>query len=135
MSGLPVETMDVDSSATSLPNDAPIKSEVAETSAPTDIAAETSTTEANESIKAEVEPKAVVKDEVMKDAATESGSSAAVKADGEEKKKYDPSEPRYYENGVMKTTVQQDDTNKNNSRYDPSVLPVSNDHKNIRAQV
>jgi lupus La protein len=41
---------------------------------------------------------------------------------------------RTYENGVLKTSAHQHE-GKNNSKYDPSVLPVTDDPKQIRSQV
>lgn len=134
MSNAPVETMEPDPAATSLPNDTTVNTEVVDSSAPTDIAAETAATEANGSIKAEVEPKVEVKEEIKEEAAPDKEASAAVKGEKDEKK-YDPSKPRFYDNGVLKTTAQQDDFSQNNSKYDPSVLSASNDHEQIRAQV
>ena len=43
--------------------------------------------------------------------------------------------PRTYENGVLKTSAQESPERKRNSKYDPSVLPTTNDPKEIRAQV
>ncbi|KAG0649337.1 autoantigen [Hyphodiscus hymeniophilus] len=55
-----------------------------------------------------------------------------------EKKTYTPKKNGYrtYENGVLKTTRQEDHTNKrNNSKYDPSILPETDDAAEIRKQV
>jgi hypothetical protein len=44
--------------------------------------------------------------------------------------------PRTYDNGVLKTTRKVDDKDyKNNSKYDPTVLPETDDAKEIRKQV
>ena len=48
---------------------------------------------------------------------------------------YDRKKLRTYEDGVLKTSAQESPYGKNNSKYDPSVLPETDDPKKIRAQV
>ena len=45
------------------------------------------------------------------------------------------SRPRADEDGVLKTSAKIRDKRDNHSKYDPSVLPSTNDHSKIRAQV
>jgi len=40
-----------------------------------------------------------------------------------------------YENGMLKTTARERDDGRSNSKYDPSILPETDDPKKIRAQV
>jgi hypothetical protein len=59
----------------------------------------------------------------------------SVFGNGEEKT---TKKPRTYENGMLKTSAQERYTgkhNKLNSKYDASILPVTDDHKTIRNQV
>ena len=42
---------------------------------------------------------------------------------------------RFDDNGVLKTSAQIDETRKNYSKYDPAVLPTTDDPSKIRAQV
>jgi len=44
-------------------------------------------------------------------------------------------EDKIDDNGVLKTKAQVDETRRNHSKYDPSVLPTTDDPKKIRAQV
>ena len=120
MSDLKVEATEPDPSATSLPNDETVNKEGGDSSAPTDPTAETESKPANGEVKEEaVEKKA------------ENGSDHKDENAG---KKQD--RKRYDENGVLKTTAKQDwDDHKNNSKYDPSILPTTDDPVKIRAQV
>ncbi|KAG4025649.1 hypothetical protein MFRU_053g00180 [Monilinia fructicola] len=54
--------------------------------------------------------------------------------DEKKDKKFDPNEPRFYDNGVLKTN-RNEIWGKNNSKYDASVLPKSEDAGLIRGQV
>ncbi|QSZ35666.1 hypothetical protein DSL72_006788 [Monilinia vaccinii-corymbosi] len=54
--------------------------------------------------------------------------------DEKKEKKFDPNEPRFYDNGVLKTN-RNEILGKNNSKYDASVLPKSEDAGLIRGQV
>jgi lupus La protein len=56
------------------------------------------------------------------------------KKNGTEKK--EKNGPPTYENGILKTTVREDVNDRSkNSKYDPSVLPETDDPKLIRNQV
>lgn len=54
--------------------------------------------------------------------------------DEKKEKKFNYDEPRFYENGVLKTNANEIH-GQNNSKYDASVLPASNDEGLIRRQV
>ncbi|KAH8585577.1 hypothetical protein B0O99DRAFT_646619 [Bisporella sp. PMI_857] len=58
-----------------------------------------------------------------------------LKMSEETEKKSKTSGPRKYEDGVLKTSAQEDTNPKANSKYDPSILPESNDASQIRGQV
>ncbi|RAL59707.1 hypothetical protein DID88_000339 [Monilinia fructigena] len=100
-----------------------------------------------ESIKQEpttvVEPE--IKDEKMDDVEVQTevkeekveaanGNVKSEEADEKKDKKFDPNEPRFYDNGVLKTN-RNEIWGKNNSKYDASVLPKSEDAGLIRGQV
>ncbi|KAH7384784.1 hypothetical protein BKA64DRAFT_711905 [Cadophora sp. MPI-SDFR-AT-0126] len=120
MSDLKVEATEPDPSATSLPNDETIKKEGGDSSAPIETAAETETKPVNGEVKEEAVEGKVENDSEAKD------EKAGKKQD---RKRYD-------ENGVLKTSARQDwDDYKNNSKYDPSILPTTDDPAKIRAQV
>lgn len=94
----------------------------------------------NDSVKqeaaAEVIPEKVedVKTEDVKQ--TETKDEDVKKEDSKDEKKGDHKGPRYYDNGVLKTSRRIDEKDfKNNSRYDPSVLPETSDAGEIRRQV
>lgn len=116
MSDLKVEATEPDPSATSLPNDQTVKTEVADSSEPT------------------------VKDTDMADSKPANGE-AAVKEESADKNGENGAESkkdtrRYDENGVLKTNAKQDWKDpKKNSKYDPSILPNTDDPAKIRAQV
>lgn len=140
MSSLKVEATEPDPAATSIPNDVTVNKENGDTSAPTamDIVADDVKVEVKEEENGAAED---VKAEVKKE---ENGAPADTKdvksvetemEDGEEKKQNE----RTYEekgplNGVLKTSAQVRE-GKNNSRYDASILPESEDPSKIRAQV
>ncbi|KAH7313148.1 hypothetical protein BKA65DRAFT_154036 [Rhexocercosporidium sp. MPI-PUGE-AT-0058] len=116
MSDLKVEATEPDPSATSLPNDQTVKTEAVEASEP------------------------VVKDTAVEDTKPSNGE-AVVKEEATEKKGENGADSkkdarRYDENGVLKTSAKQDwDNHRNNSKYDPSILPQTDDPSKIRAQV
>ncbi|PVH82600.1 hypothetical protein DL98DRAFT_513708 [Cadophora sp. DSE1049] len=120
MSDLKVEATEPDPSATSLPNDETVDKEGGDSSAPTETAVAPGTKPANGEVKAEAA-----------DTKVENGSESKDEKAG---KKQD--RKRYDENGVLKTNARQDwDDHKNNSKYDPSILPTTDDPAKIRAQV
>ena len=56
--------------------------------------------------------------------------------DGKDEKSDRGDRERKYSNGVLKTSARTDETNyKNNSKYDPSILPETSDAQEIRNQV
>jgi hypothetical protein len=63
-----------------------------------------------------------IKEEKSDKKAEENGAS------GENKERFD-------DNGILKTSAQIDETRKNYSKYDPAVLPATDDPSKIRAQV
>jgi lupus La protein len=116
MSGLPVETVEPDAAATSIPIEKSVQTEGGDASAPTDTAAEVVANGANGSTEAKVE----LMDDNKEKAPKENGKKEPRK--------------RTYEDGVLKTSAQETE-GENNSKYDPSVLPVTDDAKQIRSQV
>jgi hypothetical protein len=127
MSTLPIEVAEPDPAAISLPNDDTVKEEGGDSSTliVKDIVIDGSNGSAE--TKEEVKPE-------------ENGTSADLKEEKPEQngvsadsKKSAPRE-RTYEDGVLKTSAQVIE-GVNNSRYDPSVLSVTDDPKLIRAQV
>jgi lupus La protein len=114
MSALPVEATEPDPATTSLPNDETVNKEGGNTSAPTEKDAEMPDAESKEANGA-----AGLKEENGDDKSEKSG---AIK-----KEQLSPkSSRRQYDNKNRR---------ENNSKYDPSVLPTTDDHKKIRAQV
>ncbi|KAL2061918.1 hypothetical protein VTL71DRAFT_7296 [Oculimacula yallundae] len=120
MSDIKVETTEPDPSATSIPNDQTVMKEAGDSSEPT-------VKDADVADSKPVNGEAEVKDE------------APVKGEADEKngaKKSKQDVRRYDENGVLKTNAQVDWKNhRNNSKYDPSILPTTDDASKIRAQV
>lgn len=110
MSSLPVEATEPDPAATSIPNDEAVNKEQGDSSAPTAT-------------------------EVVAEDKQENGEAEKKEENGaaEEKKSDKPIE-RKDENGVLKTsgTILE---GRNNSKYDASALPESDDPVKIRAQV
>lgn len=105
----------------------------------------------NEQVKTETETAAAapiepeIKDEKMEDAEAKpeikeenvEAANGDVKKEGEDEnkeKKFNYDEPRFYDNGVLKTNANEVH-GQNNSKYDASVLPASNDMGLIRRQV
>lgn len=69
---------------------------------------------------------------------TEDGDSKTESKDTKKKgsEKREKNGVRTYEDGVLKTSAQEDPNDRrNNSKYDPSVLPETDDPKLIRNQV
>lgn len=130
MSGLPVEATEPDPAATSLPNDQAINKDVGDSSAPS----------VKETVMADTEDKAAngtaeVKEEIA-DKTGENGATSEVKEEQTDKKDENnrKRKVRTDENGVLKTSKWEYD-GKSGSRYNPEVLPVTDDPKLIRAQV
>lgn len=140
MSALPVEIIEPDPAATSLANDETVNKEGKNQSAPTEKNVET--TDAKPEDVKETNGSAEVKEsegsekveEKSTDKAEEKTEQVAVKDEksekqnghkrGDFKKEYDNNRaPRNFNRGP------------NHSKYDPSVLESTNDHKQIRAQV
>ncbi|KAF7907814.1 hypothetical protein EAE99_011884 [Botrytis elliptica] len=105
----------------------------------------------NEQVKIEAETAAAapiepeIKDEKMEDAEvttetkeekveTTNGDVKKEEEDEKKDKKFNYDEPRFYDNGVLKTNANEVH-GQNNSKYDASVLPASNDMGLIRRQV
>jgi lupus La protein len=126
MSNLKTETTEPDPAATSLPNDETVNKEGGDPSAPTGkevVMAGAESEVANGAAEVKEEQTAE-KSEAVTDIKEEKSD---VKA--EEKKE------RFDENGVLKTSVQIDGERRNYSKYDPAVLPTTDDPSKIRAQV
>lgn len=74
-------------------------------------------------------------DEQIKSEAKAKEEEDTAKANSTEKSgKGSANGPRFYENGVLKTTAQQIE-GASNSRYDPSILETTDDAAKIRGQV
>lgn len=126
MSALPVEAVEPDPAATSLPNDTTM-AENGDASAPTTEEPAATEVEAGKENDGAASNMDVVKGE--KDVTDEKDTDMA-----DAKSETTPKKLRTYDNGVLKTSVEQIE-GKNNSRYDPSILPKSTDATKIRNQV
>jgi lupus La protein len=131
MSNLKVETSEPDPAATSLPNDETVNKDGGDPSVPTD----------KEAVMAAVESKDTNGTTEVEEASTIEKNEAT--ADVEEEKSDDKTEDngapqkkkqRTYDDGVLKTSGKVKE-NARNSKYDPSVLPTTDDPGKIRAQV
>ncbi|CZR66793.1 related to RNA-binding protein La1 [Phialocephala subalpina] len=112
MSSLPVEATEPDPAATSIPNDETVNKEQADPSAPTAM-------------------------DIVAEDKQENGETKAEKKEENgtvEEKKSDKPVERKDENGVLKTSGRILE-GRNNSKYDASKLPESDDPTKIRAQV
>jgi lupus La protein len=129
MSNLKVETTEPDQAATSLPNDKTANKEGGDPSAPTDKEAIMADSESKDTNgKAEVEEKTEVKNKDATDVREEKNDEKANGNGTPQSKKQ-----RTYDNGVLKTSGQEG--RGRNSKYDPSILPTTDDPSKIRAQV
>ncbi|CZT00531.1 related to RNA-binding protein La1 [Rhynchosporium graminicola] len=127
MSDIKVATTEPDPSATSIPNDQTVMKEAGDSSEPTvkDIDMAESKPANGE---AEVKEEASVKEDT--------DAKKDVKEEADEKKDVKQDKRRYDENGVLKTSAQVDwKDHRKNSKYDPSILPTTDDPAKIRAQV
>ena len=132
MSNLKAETTEPDPAATSLSNDDTVNKEGGDPSAPTD----------KEVVMAAAESEDVNGASDVKEEKTAEKSEAATDVNEEirDTKEEDSGvslkkEDKIDDNGVLKTKAQVDETRRNHSKYDPSVLPTTDDPKKIRAQV
>jgi len=134
MSNLKTEISEPEPAATSLPNDKTVKEEASEPSATAekDVAMEGAELE-------DVKAAAEVKEEQKVE---ENGSASDVKQEKsdsktERKKPTEVKKERFDDNGVLKTNarIYESDERKNYSKYDPAVLPPTDDPSKIRAQV
>jgi lupus La protein len=120
---LPIEAVEPDPAATSLPNDATMNKENGDASAPTVTKAAADETEVeNKEENGAVANTADANDEKDTEVAEKESQSKSNKR------------LRTYENGVLKTSAQVIE-GENNSRYDASILPESEDASKARAQV
>ena len=133
MANLKAEITEPDPAVTSLPNDETVNEEGGDESAPTDKGVALAAVESEDAngaaeIKGE---QAAEKSEATTDIKEENSDKKADKngSSGEKKKE------RFDDNGVLKTSAQIDETRKNYSKYDPAVLPNTDDPSKIRAQV
>lgn len=132
MSNLTAETKEPDPAATSLPNDGTVIKEGGDPPAPTDkevVMAAIESEDANGAAETKEEQN-TEKSEAATDIKEEKSDKKAEEngASGENKE-------RFYDNGILKTSAQIDETRKNYSKYDPAVLPTTDDPSKIRAQV
>ena len=132
MSNLKAETTEPDPAATSLSNDDTVNKEGGDPSAPTDkevvmAAAESEDVNGASDVK---EEKTAEKSEAATDVNEEISDTKAEDSGVSSKK-----EDKIGNSGVLKTKAQIDETRKNHSKYDPSILPNTDDPKKIRAQV
>jgi lupus La protein len=119
--------------ATSLSNDETAKKEAPEPTAPTDKGVVPTKAESED-----VKSAAEVTDEqktVKSEATTgieEEKSNKKIERNGSSEKK-----ERFDDNGVLKTSakIYESDVRRNYSKYDPAVLPTTDDPSKIRAQV
>jgi lupus La protein len=132
MSNLKAETMEPDPAATSLPDDDTVNKGDGDPSAPTDkeaVMAAAESEDVNGASEAK-EEKTAEKSEAATDVSEEISDTKAEDSGVSSKK-----EDKIDNTGVLKTKAQIDETRKNHSKYDPSILPTTNDPKKIRAQV
>ncbi|KAE9363639.1 hypothetical protein N431DRAFT_389686 [Stipitochalara longipes BDJ] len=134
MSNLKAEITEPDPAATSLPNDETINKEAANPSAPTDkevVMTGAGSEDSNGAAELKEEQK-VEKSEATTDVKEEK-SDKKTEGNGASKGKKE----RFDDNGVLKTSakIYETDARKNYSKYDPAVLPTTDDPSKIRAQV
>ena len=134
MSNLSVETTEPDPTATSVPNDQTANKESGDPSAPTDkdtVMAEAKSKEASGATEVKEEKPAETNGGEAKVKEEESGVKPEEKDTPEKKLRFD-------EKGVLKTSVKIHENSHRYtkwSKYDPSVLPATDDPTKIRAQV
>jgi lupus La protein len=130
MSNLKVETTEPDPAATSLHNNETANKEGGDPSVPTDKEAIIADVESKDTNgKAEVkEEKTEVKNKDATDVREEKNDEKTNGKGTPQSKKQ-----RTYDNGVLKTSGQEG--RGRNSKYDPSILPTTDDPSKIRAQV
>lgn len=132
MSNLKAETTEPDPAATSLPNDNTVNKGDVDPSVPTDkeaVMAAAESEDVNGASEAK-EEKTAEKSEAATDVNEEISDTKAEDSGVSSKK-----EDKIGNSGVLKTKAQIDETRKNHSKYDPSILPNTDDPKKIRAQV
>ena len=144
MSALPVETIEPDPAATSLSNDETVSKAGEDQSAPTEKVgvvteskpeevkesndtADVKESESTENVEVKTEETTEEKKSEKKDEKSEKWQKNGHKR-GDFKKEYDNSQPR-------RTHFNSYPKGPNNSKYDPTVLESTDDHKQIRAQV
>jgi len=132
MSNLTAETTEPDPAATSLPNDGTVIKEGGDPPAPTDkevVKAAVESEDTNGAAETK-EEQSTVKSEAATDIKEEKSDKKAEEngVSGKNKERFD-------DNGILKTSAQIDETRKNYSKYDPAVLPATDDPSKIRAQV
>jgi lupus La protein len=132
MANLKAEITEPEPAATSLPNDDTVSKKGGDTSSPI----------GKEVIMPAVETKDVNgATEIVEEQITEKSEVAAdIKEEKSDKKAEDDGDSgekkeRFDDNGVLKTSARIDETRKNYSKYDPAVLPTTDDPSKIRAQV
>jgi lupus La protein len=132
MSNLKAETTEPDPAAISLPNDTRVNKDGGDPSAPTDkevIMAAAKSEDTNGASKIKEEQTAE-----KRDAATDvkqENSDKKVEENGASLKKVEVIDDK----GILKTAAPVEEGRKNHSKYDPSILPTTDDPSKIRAQV
>jgi lupus La protein len=131
MSNLNVETTEPDPAVTSLPIDETVNKEGGDLSAPTDKGV----------VVVEAKDTNGITEVEEKETAEKNEAVTNIKAENGDEKTEENGTPRYkkqrtYDNGVLKTSGQvQEGEGARNSKYDPSILPTTDDPSKIRAQV
>lgn len=123
MSAIPIEATEPDPASTSLPNEETVNKPTGDPSAPTDTVLEDAKVEAT-----------AANGSAIEEESGKTGENGAVTEGKDGEKKERVPRQRTYSNGMLKTSAHERE-GKNNSKYDPSVLPETDDHKKIRAQV
>jgi lupus La protein len=130
MSNLPVETTEPDPAATSISNDQTVNKEASDASAPTNtetVMADTEPAKSNGASEAKTEKADVDMEKNGEDTPVkkeQNGDSPKAKREHHDKKGYNNHRDNYRK-----------PYGKNQSKFDPSVLPESNDAGEIRGQV
>jgi lupus La protein len=132
MSTFKAETTEPDPAATSLPNDETVNKEGGDASAPT----------GKEGIMAAAESKdANGASKIKEEQTTEKSEAATDVKEGNSDKKAEEigaslkKEEKIDDKGILKTAAPVEEGRKNHSKYDPSILPTTDDPSKIRAQV
>lgn len=135
MSNPSVDTTDSHPAATALSNDETVNEDTGDQSLQVKTGAIKEESVKKELVKDDNVINEEIKSETVKEEATsKQESNGTVKVKEEDEKTTPRTRSRTYENGMLKTSAREEKGGKN-SKYDPSVLPQTDDPKKIRAQV